>query len=426
MSIHLKELVKGAGIALVLKVVGGAFMLVFGVAVTRSLGAKDSGIFFLALTIITIISIVGRFGLDNVIVKVTSNYSILNQWSALHVFYRKTIIIGIILSISFSLLLWILAPALANNVFNEDELAPILQILAFAITPLVVLNMHGQFLRGLKRISHSEIVLSFGMPAITLFISFVALAWGIYGFAIAYVISAATILILSILLWLYELPKDTSPTTQGQTQKEIFRSAAPFFVATIMGMIIDRTSIIILGLTGTSSEVAIFEAANRTTLVINFMLAAINSIAAPKFAALYMQHDMKNLKSTVRHGARILTMAATPFLAILVLIPEKVMSIYGLDFVDGSTALMILAIGQFFNAATGSVGYLLMMTNNEKLLRNIVVVSALMHIIICIYAIPKYGVIGAAVATAITMSLVNFVSTFFSWKKLNILSIGFR
>ena len=52
---------------------------------------------------------------------------------------------------------------------------------------------------------------------------------------------------------------------------------------------------------------------------------------------------------------------------------------FGEGFVKGSLALIILAIGQFINAATGPVNSLLIMTGKQKLNRNIIIN---MHIVV--------------------------------------------
>jgi len=421
---HLRELLHGAGIALLLKIVGAFFMLTFGVLITRTLGAKDSGTFFLALSIITIASVISRLGLDNVIVKSTSAYTTLSDWSILKNFYKSSTFIVVTSALTISILIWFISPILANKVFNNDELEYVLRILTFGIIPIAVFNIHGQFLRGLKKISLAELVLSAGVPIVSFTLAIITLSWGLSGITIAYVIAVILIALLSIFLFKRKFSQNIFSMDKAQSHSEVLRSAMPLFVATIMGLVIERSATIFLGFFGTSSDVAIYEAAYRTTMAINFLLAAINSIGAPKFAALYAQGDMKSLGNTVRHSARLLLLMAAPFLVIAILIPDKIMEVYGHDFVGGSTALVVLALGQFVNAATGSVGYLLMMTGNEVSMRNIVVTAAIFQVILCFLLIPNYGVLGAAAASSITIALANIASSYYSWVKLKILSIG--
>ena len=51
------------------------------------------------------------------------------------------------------------------------------------------------------------------------------------------------------------------------------------------------------------------------------------------------------------------------------------MSIFGKGFIGGIWLLRILAIGQFINAVTGSVGYILTMSGHEKDIRNIAILN---------------------------------------------------
>lgn len=57
---------------------------------------------------------------------------------------------------------------------------------------------------------------------------------------------------------------------------------------------------------------------------------------------------------------------AVPVLAFMVFFPEFLMGLFGEEYKVAAPLLQILAIGQFINVITGSVGYLLNMTGHEK------------------------------------------------------------
>ena len=76
--------------------------------------------------------------------------------------------------------------------------------------------------------------------------------------------------------------------------------------------------------------------------------------------------------------------------------------------------LIILSVGQFFNAYCGSIGYLLNMTGKEKIFKNAILIGAILNIILNFVLIPYWGIIGAAVASAVSyfiMAALMFVVT---------------
>jgi O-antigen/teichoic acid export membrane protein len=81
--------------------------------------------------------------------------------------------------------------------------------------------------------------------------------------------------------------------------------------------------------------------------------------------------------------------------------------------------LMILTVGQFVNAAAGSVGYILQMTGHQKFHQNVILIGTIMNITLNWILIPVYGLVGAAIASAIGMIFWN---VFFSIKVKSILN----
>jgi O-antigen/teichoic acid export membrane protein len=100
--------------------------------------------------------------------------------------------------------------------------------------------------------------------------------------------------------------------------------------------------------------------------------------------------------------------------------PDFLLGIFGGDFKKGGIILSILAVGQFVNVITGSVGYLLIMCGQEKTLRNIIIFSALVTITFQLILVSEYSIMGIAIGTAIGLSLQNILATIFVKKKLNI------
>lgn len=66
---HMQEVLRGTGIAFVLKGVGAGLSFLLNVMIARYLGAEGAGIYFMAFTLSTIAVAIGRMGLDNTILR---------------------------------------------------------------------------------------------------------------------------------------------------------------------------------------------------------------------------------------------------------------------------------------------------------------------------------------------------------------------
>jgi O-antigen/teichoic acid export membrane protein len=113
-----------------------------------------------------------------------------------------------------------------------------------------------------------------------------------------------------------------------------------------------------------------------------------------------------------------------PVIAVMLIVPDFIMGLFGDEFVVAGNLLAIMAIGQFINVATGSVGFLLNMSGHERDFRRVTMFAGPLTIILSYVFIVQWGVIGAAVATAVGLSLQNIGALFMVRKRLGFWPIG--
>jgi len=421
---HNRELLRGASTAFVIKVLAAGLAFIFNVVLARLLGAEGAGLYFLAFTVITIASTLGRVGMDNTMIRFVAANAVVQNWIAVKGVYSKVLWFAFISSSVLAVLIFILAPCLANSAFSEPELMVPLRWMALAIVPFALLTLHAQALMGLKCIRDAILVLSVYVPLLSLFgCVFLVPLWGVSGAVWAYIIAAVITLLIGVWRW----QRATTPHLQkvvGHFEtKTLLESSIPLFWVAVFTLVINQSSILMLGLWEGSEAVGIFSVAIRTATLISFVLIAVNSIAAPKFAASYKQNDMLALEQIAKNSAKLTTLIATPPLLLCLFVPDLIMQIFGEQFVKGAFVLSILAVGEFINVASGSVGYLLMMTGNERLYRNTLIVCAILNLILNFLLIPYAGIIGAAIATAVTLALQNLIAVVLVWNKLGIMTL---
>ena len=421
----MQEVVNGASVAFVIKVIGAGLSFGFNVVLARMLGADGAGIYFLALTVTTIATVFGRMGLDNALLRFTAANAAVGDWGAVKGIYRKGMMFAVMGSGTAAFVMFMSAPLLAQTVFSKPELTEPMRWMSLAVVPVTFFILHAQLLKGLKRIRDSQLVQGVLVPALScLGLFLLGRFFGIKGAVWAYTSAASITALVGYWMWRSTTPK--LRTTKGYFKtRQLLQSSGPLFVVMFMNLAMNWTATFILGIWGTKAEVGIFSIANRTAMLTSFILIAVNSIAAPKFAALYKQGDMESLGSTARNSATLMTLLAGPVLLLFVLFPGWVMGVFGSQFTQGALALTILAIGQFVNVSTGSVGYLLVMSGNERLLRNNVAFIAVMSILMNVILVPIAGALGAAIATAVCMSVSNLIAAYLAWSRLGVWVIPF-
>jgi O-antigen/teichoic acid export membrane protein len=129
---------------------------------------------------------------------------------------------------------------------------------------------------------------------------------------------------------------------------------------------------------------------------------------------------MKQLQTMTTKSARIILLLSLPFAIILITSGKYILFIFGEEFTTGYDILIILSIGQLFNAAMGSVGLLLTMTHHEKDMLWGIVIGFAINIILNIVLIPLYGAVGAALAVTIYAFIWNTIFGIFVYKRIGI------
>jgi len=222
--------------------------------------------------------------------------------------------------------------------------------------------------------------------------------------------AAAAWIVLGQGLWqVWKWRRSTPSETKNQTLDPIaFKSSSnAFFVMSLAPFMQQTLFILIAGWFLSDTDLGLFKVAERTALLISFVLIVINAVLPPRFASLYQQGKIEELTSLLRVGALLGLLLASPLLVLCIGFPEWVLSYYGEEFVQAAPLLQLIAFAQGINVATGSVGFLLSMTGNEALMRNISISSNSIGILLCYLLTIKFGLIGSGVAYALILVLQN-------------------
>jgi O-antigen/teichoic acid export membrane protein len=99
------------------------------------------------------------------------------------------------------------------------------------------------------------------------------------------------------------------------------------------------------------------------------------------------------------------------------LVPGRMMEVlFGVDFAAGRAALLVLALGQFINVATGAVGPMLIMTGHPRrwAIHNLAALA--IAVLLNLLLTPRLGVLGAALSTSSAL-VVLFGSGLFAVRR---------
>ena len=418
---HMLDVVRGAATALPLRALGAGLSFALNLLLARLLGADDAGVYFLALTVASVASTVATLGLGNVLVRHTAAEAERGDYTALKAIALTGTRLSLACAMAMTVLLIAAAPWIGEQILGKPELTRPLQWMALTIVPQTQMQLRAQMLRGLKKIAVSQMLRNVDVPFLTLV--FVALLGGAHGATGAiWSFVAANLITVVAAAWLWR--RAAGPDEAGESPMgvgELLRSGLAMLQINLMNMAFNPLTIFLLGAMGSTASVALYAVAFRTALLTRFALMAVNAIAGPKFAALHGAADGAALSSTSRRSTVLVTVAALPMLFFFIVFPGWTMGLFGPAFAEGAELLRIIAIGQFTAVISGAVGYLLMMSGNEKKLRDNTLAAGLVCIVLNLALIPAYGATGAAVAVSVAIVVRSLLGTLQVYRCLGIL-----
>lgn len=210
-----------------------------------------------------------------------------------------------------------------------------------------------------------------------------------------------------------------SLTTQPQFTPTIWiKNAIPFLVTNTAFYCLYQSDVILIGIFAGEKDVAVYAIASRAAFFSTLGKMVMNAILPSVFSELYSNKEFDLLQRSVNvhlYISVIIFFIATPFIYLLLMPSLKINN-------DTIIILSILLGGYMVDVFTGPGGFLLTMTGNQKIAANILVLATILNIVLNVIFIPIFDIVGAAIATFISLTLMNVLAEYYSYKKTSIVS----
>lgn len=407
---HTLEVIRKSSSSLLVKVLGVLAGLGVSITLGKELGAEGLGIINLANKWVGILLVLAMFGMEKVILKQVAIGVSRQQWkhvsSVVNTGIRFNCAVGLVLVV----LMLFLMPALITHVFNEPRLKIPLTLAVLAMLPQIAARVYSSGLIGYKKIWQSNLVnetLSIWVVGVLLLfylivgkpISIIEVAW-------FYVIGRV---IVALTVWLYWKRVNTLTSRTREKLSSMIITAFPLLLVNATGIISSSADTVMLGWLTDVKEVGLYSVAARIALMTSFILQISNSAISPKLAALFANNKKLELRIMVRRIIYGLTVIGLASLLTFIFAGKTILSLWGDEFQSSYTILVILAIGQFVNIATGPVGYLLSMCGHERIYGKIALLSLISNLVLNYFLIINYGAVGAAISTSVIVIVENII-----------------
>ena len=397
------------------------FMLLFTALLTRSIGAEQSGNFFFALSVATIISTLARFGSDGAALASIAKFSAVGNWKSANEHYSNAILIGLIggtIGAIFMVMLGYIE-------FGKWKVIPIstnlVTIFAATVLPMSIAGVLSEALRATGFVYGSTLsagLLTYCLASLGLVVLLVSsntqvseyLSAGMFALSLVVNCMAAGYLVGRHRVLRVVRPKDITCFAQY---------CRPFWLSSLATRAITPHAPVLFTMyVATTADVAQFAAATRVSLSLALLLAVANIITSKEISTNHYREKHSLLKQAVQKASFAVNAIALPLAAGIYIYSSEIMSIFGSEFVAGGRILELLVLAQATSCAAGPVGNVLTMTGNQKAFWH----SALLGTIVLICVAPvlsmKMGAVGSAYAVLFGAIAQNGFALYAVKKKL--------
>ncbi|WP_406944934.1 oligosaccharide flippase family protein [Halobacillus sp. SY10] len=416
----LVRIAKSSSIVFVGRIVGLFLGLVLNLFAARYLGAEAYGRFMLVYTIVSFISIFMKLGLDQGIIAFIPKEKDQKKSNSIIIFAFGA---SLLISTIMTLLLLGFSKIIAVELLNDAEIFSILIYMSPFIILLSLIDLFRGVYRSKSDITNFVLMQNYFIPSfkILIFICLYFLGYTINGLIVAFYIST----LLAIGYFINSILKNIKIryifTKENVSNfKEVLKFSAPLILIGGMNFVITKSDVLMIGYYLNSQDVGVYSIAVKIGTLSSFILVAFNTMFAPVITRLYSNKEIKEIKGLYTTITKWSLLGNLIIFSIIISFSQEIMILFGDEFLIGSTALILVAIGQLVNSAVGPASYINTMTGKPLFELYISIVTACLNILLNVTLIPIYGIEGAAIASLLAIALSNLIKLILVYGRLKI------
>jgi O-antigen/teichoic acid export membrane protein len=197
---------------------------------------------------------------------------------------------------------------------------------------------------------------------------------------------------------------------------------APWAALAATGLIWVDT--LLLGALTDQRHVGSYNVATRLVMLAVFVMAPINAAFTPHMAHLLHRGERAEAARAYGTASRWILGLSMPAFVVLVVFPNQLLTYFGKGYAAAAAVTVILAFGQLVSAAAGPCGTVLNMSGRVGLNMVDNVAVLVVNVVLNLVLIPRYGIVGAAVAWSASLVAVNIAKVLQAYLVVGIRAAG--
>lgn len=345
-----------------------------------------------------------RFGMDMAAVRLVAIGRGAGSVDHLRSLVERGALVALAASVAVATLLAAISPL-------YDGYTRVIALASLSVPFIALTNVYLGATRGLGQMRQTLYVFWIGQPIVWIAVAAAAIAAG--GATDAAILSYDASWLAAALaaraLWRREAAPYSGRVASREEVRGALRYGLPRAPAALLAQAVFWADLWVLAAFEHGNELDAYSAAARISQVLLLFLTSLSLVFSPFAADLHARGERERLDQLFKRSTRWALSATLPLLIVLFVAADDVLHAFSARFEVGETALRILLAGQAVNVATGSVGFILIMTGftGIDLFDNALGIALLVGLAAALTA--AFGIEGTATAAAVSIAGLNVV-----------------
>lgn len=370
-------------------------VLVINALFARILTQEELGTYLLLLSLSITIGAIPQCGLQRTVVRRVAQSAISNDWRDVADTVVGAILLSVLACLTVSALIAMIPASWILTVFPSSNVEVLGRFLPVLLALTALRNVVSESFRGLHMVGwasfHSRLTNNLGVMCLAL------LGLGLWrqidltlAAQMSTIVAVVALAIAS--LHLLSVVRRHCGSLRLRMMPELLRGGASITLITTLTMVSQEAHLWILSSIADASEAAVFGVVNRTVMLMTIPLLVMNGVVPQFIAELVKLNDI--------HRRNILVQVATfsgfgvalgMGICFWVFGRQILMLGFGQQFGTGYLALVIAVVGQVALGATASMTQLMVMTQHERPLAYMTIVSSAVGLLITYVSANSLG-----------------------------------
>lgn len=389
------------------KVVGRGSSFLAILLMARILGPAVLGLYAIGVATFHVVGLFASLGLEHAVIRFASRFYGRDR-DRLNSVIRDSLALTVVTGGIMAVGLYFAASPLALGLFDKPELETVLKIFAPGIFAIALLKVAAAASRVTQRMAYSTWLEDLTQPILFLVLLMVAAAAGRgVVWAVSAQVASLTLAAAAALLVITSLFPGLAVARSGLgvAPGVLLAFAIPTALTNVLGLATLWTDRLLVGYFLPAAAAGLYQAATLPVLVFPIILQAFNSISAPMIADLLESGQPGQLQELFRVSTKWGLYLGLPVVLVLLVFPQAtVAALFDARYLAAAGPMVVLALGQLVNLGSGAVGFLLVMSGRQNQWLVLTGGSLGLNIVLNCIWIPRHGLMGAAVATAVAVS----------------------